>query len=58
MPYANDKGADQPARMLSLTSACIARCLDSLIPVVGINPKHSRLCPATDVEQAGVMSHT
>ena len=29
MPYANNKGADQPAYLCSLTSAFVVRCLDS-----------------------------
>ena len=29
MPYANDKGADQPAHMRSLISAFVVHCLDS-----------------------------
>ena len=37
MPYANNKGADQPAHLRSLISAFIVRCLDSIIPVVSIS---------------------
>ena len=29
MPYANNKGADQPAHLCSLISAFMVRCLDS-----------------------------
>ena len=31
MSYANNKGADQPARPRSLISAFVVRCLDSII---------------------------
>ena len=31
MPYANNKGADQPAHPRSLISAFVVRCLDSII---------------------------
>ena len=37
MPYANNKGADQPAHPLSLNSAFIVRCLDRIIPLVSIS---------------------
>ena len=36
MPYANNKGADQPARPRSLISAFVVRCLDSIIPLLAI----------------------
>ena len=36
LPYANYKGADQPAHPRSLISAFIVRCLDSIIPLVSI----------------------
>ena len=36
MPYANNKGADQPAHPRSLISAFVVRCLDSIIPLVSI----------------------
>ena len=36
VPYANNKGADQPAHLRSLTSTFVARCLDSIIPLVAI----------------------
>ena len=35
MPYANNKGADQPAHPRSLISAFVVRCLDSVMPVLG-----------------------
>ena len=34
MPYANKKGADQPAHPRSLASVFVVRCLDSIIPLV------------------------
>ena len=34
MPYANNKGADQPAHLRSLISTVVVRCLDSMISVV------------------------
>ena len=37
MPYANNKGADQPAHLRSLISALIVHCLDSMIPLVSIS---------------------
>ena len=36
VPYANNKGADQPAHPRSLISAFVDRCLDSIIPLVSI----------------------
>ena len=36
LPYANNKGADQPAHPRSLTSTFIVRCLDSIIPLLAI----------------------
>ena len=42
LPYANNKGADQPAHPRSLISAFVIRCLDSIIPLVSI-PKISSL---------------
>ena len=34
MPYANNKGADQPAHLRSLFSVFVVRCLDSTIPLL------------------------
>ena len=42
MPYANNKGADQPAHRRIPISTFVIRCLDSIIPLVSI-PKISRL---------------
>ena len=36
MPYANNKGADQPVHLHSLISAFVVRCLDSIIPLLAI----------------------
>ena len=36
MPYANNKGADQPAHPRSLISAFVVHCLDSIISLVSI----------------------
>ena len=36
MPYANNKGADQPAYPCSLISTFVVRCLDSIIPLLAI----------------------
>ena len=57
-PYANNKGADQPAHLRSLISAdqpahlrslisaFVVRCLDSIIPLVSIS-EISSLCLAS-----------
>ena len=37
MPYANNKGADQPARPRSLISTFIVRCLDSTICILALS---------------------
>ena len=37
MPYANNKGADQPAHPRSLISTFIVRCLDSVMALVSIS---------------------
>ena len=37
MPYANNKGADQPARMRRLISTIVVRCQDRMIPPVYIS---------------------
>ena len=37
MPYANNKGADQPAHPRSLISAFVVRCLGRIIPLVSIS---------------------
>ena len=37
MPYANNKGADQPAHSRSLISTFVVRCLDSMIRILAIS---------------------
>ena len=53
LPYANNKGADQPAHLRSLISAFVVRCLASIIPVVA-KSKISRLYLVPVAEQAGL----
>ena len=53
MPYANNKGTDQPAYPHSLISAFVVRCLDSIIPLVSIS-EISRLYLASVAEMAGL----
>ena len=53
LPYANNKGADQPAHRLSLISAFVVRCLDSIIPLVSIS-EISSLYLASVASQAGL----
>ena len=51
MPYANNKGADQPAHLRSLISAFVVRCLDSIILPVSIS-RISSVCLASVAGQA------
>ena len=37
LPYANNKGADQPAHLRSLISAFVICCLESIILLVSIS---------------------
>ena len=37
LPYANNKGADQPAHRRSLISTFVVHYLDSIIPLVSIS---------------------
>ena len=53
MPYANNKGADQPAHPRSQISAFLVRCLDSIIPLVSIAEILS-LYLAAVAEEAGL----
>ena len=53
MSYANNKGADQPAHLRSLTSAFVVRCLDSVISLVSVT-KISSLMLASAAEQASL----
>ena len=52
MPYANNKGADQPAHLHSPISTFVVHCLDSIIPLVSIS-EISSLCLASLAAQAG-----
>ena len=54
MPYANNKGADQPAHPRSLTSTFIVRCLDSMICILALS-KGSRFWLVSVAEQAGLI---
>ena len=53
MPYANNKGADQPAHPRSLISIFVVRCLDRMICILAIS-KGSRFQLASVAEQAGL----
>ena len=53
MPYANNKGADQPAHPRSLISAFVVHYLDSIIPLVSIS-EISSLCLASVAAQASL----
>ena len=53
MPYANNKGADQPAHRCSLISTFVVRCLDNMICILAIF-KVSRFYLAFVAEQAGL----
>ena len=53
MPYANNKGADQPAHPRSLINAFVVRCLDSIMPLVSIS-EISILWLVSVAEQAGL----
>ena len=50
LPYANNKGADQPAHPRSLISTFVVRCPDSKIPLLAV-AEISRL---SEIEQAGL----
>ena len=53
MPYANKKGAEQPAHPRSLISVFVVRCLNSIIPLIYIS-EISSLYLASVAEQAGL----
>ena len=53
MPYANNKGADQPALPRSLINAFVVRCLDSIKSLVSIS-EISSLMLASVAEQASL----
>ena len=56
MPYASNKGEDQPAHLRSLISIFVVRCLDHIIPILA-KSKNLRLELAS-VAQQGSWSHT
>ena len=53
MPYANNKGADQPAHPRSLISTFVVCCLDSMIRILAL-AKVSRFKLVSVAEQAGL----
>ena len=53
LPYANNKGADQPAYPRCLISAFVGCCLDSIIPILAID-EISSLYLASVSAQAGL----
>ena len=53
MPYANNKGSDQPVHLCSLISAFVVRCLDSKISLDSI-AEISRLWLTSVAAQAGL----
>ena len=53
MPYANNKGADQPAHSCSLISTFVVRCLDSMLCILALC-KVSRFLLVSVAEQAGL----
>ena len=54
MPYANNKGTDQPAHPCSLISTFIFRCLDSIIPLLDIAKNFKTLYLVFVAEQASL----
>ena len=53
MSYANNKGADQSVHPLSLISAVVVHCLDSVMSLVSVT-KISSLMLASVAEQASL----
>ena len=53
MPYANNKGADQPAHPRSLISTFAVRCLDSMICILALS-NVSRFLLVSVAEKAGL----
>ena len=53
LPYANNKGTDQPVHPCSLISTFVVRCLDSIIPLVSLS-KISSLLLVSVAEQTGL----
>ena len=54
MPYANNKGADQPMHPRSLISTFVVRCLSSLVHLVSISEIPSVYLAASVAAQAGL----
>ena len=54
MPYANNKGADQPAHPRGLISAFVVRCLDSIIPLLATSGRIFVLHAPVLSELAGI----
>ena len=54
MPYANNKGADQPAHPCRLISTFVVRCLDGIIPLVSMS-EISNLYLASLAAQTGLI---
>ena len=53
MPYANNKGADQPVHPRSLINSFVVRCQDRMIPLVYIS-EISRFQPVSVAEQVSL----
>ena len=53
MPYANNKGADQPAHLRILISAFVVRCSDSMICILAI-AKVSKFYLGSVADQSGL----
>ena len=53
LPYANNKGTDQPAHLRSLISAFIIRCLNRIIPLLAISKIYKSWLVSV-AEQAGL----
>ena len=56
MPYANNKGADQPAHPRSLISTFVAPSLDSIIPAVSISEISSPYLASLAVQASLVLT--
>ena len=52
MPYANNKGADQPGNPRRLINAFIVRCLDSIMPLIAV--EEISTLARIEAEQAGL----
>ena len=54
LPYANNKGAEQPAHPRNQISAFVVRILDSIIPLVSISKISTLFLPLIQEEQLSV----